>query len=124
MFISIFSLFLLDSGEFSTSRQGNVIRLYALQAVSAKVMRKVINNLSNTFRENIEEVKKRCESNARHTWAKEFLSSNYVIYCIYELIAVHIFKNHEKVKKNLIKKHLIIVFVIFFKLTQLTRQKI
>lgn len=93
-------MFLLDSGEFSTSGQGNVIRFFALQAVSAKVMRKVINNLPNTFKENIKEVKRHCESqkNARQTWAKEFLSSNYVIYYIYDLIAVHIFKNHEKAK--------------------------
>lgn len=46
-------LFLLDSDEFSTSGQGNVIRFYALQAVSAKAMRKAINNLPNTFGENI-----------------------------------------------------------------------
>lgn len=73
-------LFLLDSDEFSTSGQGNVIRFYALQAVSAKAMRKAINNLPNTFGENIKKVKKHCTmlANASKPWAREFLSSNYV----------------------------------------------
>lgn len=77
-----FCLFLLDSGEFSTTRQGNIIRLYALQAVSAKAMRKVINNPPNAFHKNIKDVKKLCKSkkNCDKTWAKEFLSSNYVFF--------------------------------------------
>lgn len=87
---SLFLFVLLDSGEFSTSGQKNVNRLFAIQAVSAKVMRKVINNLPNTFEENMNEVKKHCKSNARQTWAKEFLSSNYTYFCF------HMFKHHEK----------------------------
>lgn len=75
-----FCFLVLDSGEFSTSGQGNIIRFYALQAVSAKVMRKVINNPPNAFRKKIEDVKKLCKSEKHcdKTWAKEFLSSNYV----------------------------------------------
>lgn len=74
------SLFPLDSDEFSNSGQGNVIRFYAVQAVSAKAMRKAINNLPNTFGENIKKVEKHCTmlTNARKTWAREFLRSNYL----------------------------------------------
>lgn len=74
------SLFPLDSDEFSNSGQGNVIRFFAVQAVSAKAMRKAINNLPNTFGENIKQVKKHCAklTNASKTWAREFLSSNFL----------------------------------------------
>lgn len=92
-----FCLFLLDSGEFSTPRQGNVIRLYALQAVSAKAMRKVINNPPNAFQKNIKDVKKLCKSkkNCDKTWAKEFLSSNYVFFYLNRYINSYLFI-HEK----------------------------
>lgn len=74
----MFCFFLLDSEELSTSGQGNVIRFYAIQSVSAKAMRKAINNLPNPFGENIKKVKKKCTmlANASKPWAKEFLSSN------------------------------------------------
>lgn len=86
MFFIYFYLFTLDSEEFSTSGQGNVIRFYALQAVSAKVMRKVINNLPNTFQKNIKDVKKLCKSKNHKTWAKEFLSGNVTTYFCFESI--------------------------------------
>lgn len=77
----LFLFILLDSGELLTSGQGNAIRFYALQAVSAKAMRTAINSLPYTFEQNIKKVKKQCISNARKPWAKQILSSNYTYFC-------------------------------------------
>lgn len=46
-------LFVLDSGKFSTSKQGNCLRLFELQSVSADAMRVVFNKLAQTLEEKI-----------------------------------------------------------------------
>lgn len=63
-----------DSKDLPTSGQGNVIRFYALQAVSAKAMRKAIDRMPGRFHSNLQRAKTVCQSNKQHTWAKEFIS--------------------------------------------------
>lgn len=53
----IFFFPILDSGKFSTSDQGNCLRLFALQSVSADAMRKVFKNESD-FEEKLQKVLK------------------------------------------------------------------
>lgn len=54
---SFYLPFILDSDKFSTKEQGNCLRFFALQATSADTMRKVLDNLPDTFKNLIDNVK-------------------------------------------------------------------
>lgn len=67
-------LFVLDSEKFSTSKQGNCLRLFELQSVSADAMRVVFNKLGPTFEEKI---KLYCKSSPKSTRKNDLLSRIY-----------------------------------------------
>lgn len=46
---------LIDSGTFSTSKQGNRLRLFELQSVSADAMRIVFDSMPDSFANKIKE---------------------------------------------------------------------
>lgn len=54
--------FLSDSGNFSTKKQGNCLRFFALQTASAGALRTVFDNIADTFENKKTKFVKHCES--------------------------------------------------------------
>lgn len=69
-----FSFPFLGSGKFSTSNQGNSLRLFALQAVSADAMRKVFKNESD-----FKEKKEKLQNDFKIQKINDLKSRKYVI---------------------------------------------
>lgn len=55
MTLIIYICLLIDSGTFSTSKQGNCLRLFELQSVSADAMRIVLDKMPKSFSDKIEQ---------------------------------------------------------------------
>lgn len=66
------SLF-LDSGDYSTEKEANLLRFFALQTVSANALRNYMNNQDGTFEEKI---KIYCQSVSHES--KDLRSRKYV----------------------------------------------
>lgn len=75
----IIVVFLSDSGKYTTNKQGNCLRLFSLQAVSADAMRKVFDN-PDDFEEKKTRLKQYCKSNLTNPRNNELLSRK-VVFC-------------------------------------------
>lgn len=79
-----------DTGKFSTSQQGNCLRLFELQTVSADALRILFNKVDGTLKDKIERY---CRSSPRSSWKKELLSRIYTylffIISLHYLILIH-----------------------------------
>lgn len=79
----VFFLFSLDSGMYSSEKQGNCLRYFALQSVCSDAMRKAFDNLSGTFAGKISKFKQHCSKNVKK-WG-QLIKCNYCILCNYNL---------------------------------------
>lgn len=77
----------LDSGKYTTNKQGNCLRLFALQAVSADAMRKVFDN-PNDFEDKKTRLKQYCESNLTNSRNNELFSRN-LVFCYFDSFFIY-----------------------------------
>lgn len=68
---------LIDSGTFSTSKQGNRLRLFELQSVSADAMRIVFDSMPRSFANKIKEY---CKSLGNFKKKNDLLSGIYAFF--------------------------------------------
>lgn len=68
---------LIDSGTFSTSKQGNRLRLFELQSVSADAMRIVFDSMPRSFANKIKEY---CKSLPNFKKKNDLLSGIYAFF--------------------------------------------
>lgn len=68
---------LIDSGTFSTSEQGNRLRLFELQSVSADAMRIVFDSMPRSF---TNKIKKYCKSLRNFKKKNDLLSGIYAFF--------------------------------------------
>lgn len=68
---------LIDSGTFSTSKQGNRLRLFELQSVSADAMRIVFDSMPRSFANKIKEY---CKSLRNFKKKNDLLSGIYAFF--------------------------------------------
>lgn len=69
--------FLIDSGTFSTSKQGNRLRLFELQSVSADAMRIVFDKMPGSF---ANKIKKYCNLSPNSKRTNDLLSGIYAFF--------------------------------------------
>lgn len=68
---------LIDSGMFSTSKQGNRLRLFELQSVSADAMRIVFDSMPGSF---ANKIKTYCNLSPNSKRTKDLLSGIYAFF--------------------------------------------
>lgn len=76
-FLFCFFFLLIDSGMFSTSKQGNCLRFFELQSVSAAVMRTVLDKMPGSFQGKIKQYRESCRKSEKK---KDFILRIYAFF--------------------------------------------
>lgn len=80
----------LDCGKYSTEQEGNCLRFFALQTVSANAMRIAFDNMQPIqFEDKMKDFKQNCKSNSK---MKELSSIKYSINNLLTLLNKRIYK--------------------------------